>query len=83
MIYGAKMKAPAIDGVLSGSLPLWLSKFDRERPPQSLFSLLLQIESQLRSETRSDSLIQPRQRKFAKSKDLKQRGAQNLSRYVE
>jgi hypothetical protein len=45
----AAMKPPSSDGVLLGSLPVWLKRFDSERPaPQSLFSLLLQIESELR-----------------------------------
>ena len=73
------MKSPPIDGVLSEFVPLWLAKFDKEKPPQSFFSLLLKIESQLRAEARGDSLNQ----KLAKSKDFNRRGAQSLSRYVE
>jgi hypothetical protein len=68
------------DGVLFGSLPVWLQKFDGEIPAQSLFSLLLQIEGQVRAETKGDSPIQARQRKFAKSKYFNRRVAQSLSR---
>jgi hypothetical protein len=53
----------------------------REQPYQSLFSLLLEIESKLRAETRSDSLLQARQRKLAKSKKLPRPA--HLSRYIE
>jgi len=41
----------------------------------------LEIESKLRAETRSDSLLQARQRKLAKSKN--HRPPEHLSRYIE
>jgi hypothetical protein len=52
----------------------------REQPYQSLFSLLLEIESKLRAETRNDSL-QARKRKLAKSEN--HRHPAHLSRYIE
>jgi hypothetical protein len=77
------MKHPPSGGVLLGSFPVWLDRLNSERPPQSLFSVLLQIESELRTETRGDSLIQPRQGKLAKFKNYKRQRVENLSRYIE
>jgi hypothetical protein len=62
-------------------LPDWELDLSREQPDQSLFSLLLEIESKLRAETRSDSLLQARQRKLAKSKNYQR--SEKLSRYIE
>jgi hypothetical protein len=47
---------------------------------QSLFSLLLEIESRLRTEGRDDEV---EQRKRSKEKDLQRSRANNLSRYCE
>jgi len=47
---------------------------------QSLFSLLLEIESRLRREGRNDQ-IEPRKR--SKEKDRRRSGLNNLSRYCE
>jgi hypothetical protein len=63
------------------TLPLWELDLSREQPDQSLFSLLLEIERKLRAQTRSDSLLQVRQRKLAKSKTYQR--PENLSRYIE
>ena len=63
---------------LSGSVYVRAGNLGNEQPPQSLFSLLLDIETRLRAEERHDSLIQaglPKTRKIQKSK--------NLSRYIE
>ena len=47
---------------------------------QSLFSLLLEIESRLRTEGRDDEI---EQRKRSKEKDRQRSRANNLSRYCE
>ena len=47
---------------------------------QSLFSLLLEIESRLRTEGRNDQI---EQRKRSKEKDRQRSGLNNLSRYCE
>jgi hypothetical protein len=47
---------------------------------QSLFSLLLEIESRLRREGRNDQI---EQRKRSKGKDRQRRSVKNLSRYCE
>jgi hypothetical protein len=47
---------------------------------QSLFSLLLEIESRLRAEGRNDEI---EQRKRSKEKDRQRPRASNLSRYCE
>jgi hypothetical protein len=57
-------------GELSGTL----------KRDQSLFSLLLEIESRLRTEGRDDEI---EQRKRSKEKDRRRSRANNLSRYCE
>jgi hypothetical protein len=47
---------------------------------QSLFSLLLEIESRLRAEGRNDQI---EQRNRSKEKDRRRSGLNNLSRYCE
>ena len=47
---------------------------------QSLFSLLLEIESRLRKEGRNDQI---ERRKRSKEKDLRRFSVNNLSRYCE
>ena len=47
---------------------------------QSLFSLLLEIESRLRAEGRNDQI---EQRKRSKEKDRRRLSVNNLSRYCE
>jgi hypothetical protein len=47
---------------------------------QSLFSLLLEIESRLRTEGRNDQI---EQRNRSKEKDRQRSGLNNLSRYCE
>jgi hypothetical protein len=47
---------------------------------QSLFSLLLEIESRLRTEGRNDQI---EQRRRPKEKDRQRSGLNNLSRYCE
>jgi hypothetical protein len=51
-----------------------------QKRDQSLFSLLLEIESRLRTEGRDDEI---QQRKRAKEKDRQHSRANNLSRYCE
>jgi len=63
------------------TLPAWELALSREQPDQSLFSLLLEIESKLRAEARSDCLLQARQRELAKSKNYQR--SENLSRHIE
>ena len=63
------------------TLPGWQLELTRKQPDQSLFSLLLEIESKLRAEARGDSLVQAGERKLAKSKSCQR--SENLSRYIE
>jgi hypothetical protein len=59
----------------------WCWKLDGTRKrDQSLFSLLLEIESRLRTEARSDQL---EQLKRSKEKDRQHSKVNNLSRYCE
>jgi hypothetical protein len=51
-----------------------------QKRDQSLFSLLLEIESRLRKEGRDDEI---EQRKRSKEKDRQRSRANNLSRYCE
>jgi hypothetical protein len=53
---------------------------DTRKRDQSLFSLLLEIESRLRREGRNDQI---EQRKRSKEKDRQRSGGNNLSRYCE
>jgi hypothetical protein len=72
------MKPSASSEVPSGSVYVRVGNVGNEKPHQSLFSLLLDIETRLRSEARRDSLLQaglPRPGESKKSK--------NLSRYIE
>jgi len=57
------------------------SRNDEQKPQQSLFSLLLDIENRLRAETRDDSLLQAKQLKLAQGKNYKRPA--HLSRYIE
>jgi len=52
----------------------------RWKKDQSLFSLLLEIESRLRTEGRNDQI---EQRKRSKEKDRRHSSVNNLSRYCE
>ena len=59
----------------------WSGKLDGTRKSdQSLFSLLLEIESRLRTETRNDQINQLKQ---SKEKDRQRSRVNNLSRYRE
>jgi len=53
---------------------------DAQKRDQSLFSLLLEIESRLRREGRNDQI---EQRKRSKEKDRQRSIGNNLSRYCE
>jgi hypothetical protein len=55
---------------LSGSLPVWPQNLGSEQPHQSLFSLLLEIETRLRAEARRDSILQATQRSRSNAKKL-------------
>ena len=72
------MKSPASK---ENTLPAWELDLSRKQPDQSLFSLLLEIETKLRAETRKDSLLQARQRELVKSKNYQR--TEKLSRYIE
>ena len=76
----SRMKFPRSNDDVSDSgdsLPTLLRSLGNGRPPQSLFSLLLEIENRLRAEARDG------QRILAKGKNYRRPGAENLSRYVE
>ena len=62
----------------SGSVHVRVGNLGDEQPHQSLFSLLLDIESRLRAEARRDSLLKAGLQKPGKCKKRK-----NLSRYIE
>jgi hypothetical protein len=75
-------KCPIPEKTLStNEVVCWSGKFDGTRKSdQSLFSLLLEIESRLRTEPRSDQL---EQLKRSKEKDRQHSRVNNLSRYRE
>jgi hypothetical protein len=52
------MKSPLAVEAFSGDLPLHPQNSDSQRPDQSFFRLLLEIEAKLRAEARRDSLLQ-------------------------
>jgi hypothetical protein len=62
------MKPPPITEASSESPPFLPGSLDTKPLNQSLFSLLLEIESQLRAEARQDSLLRARQLAAAKRK---------------
>jgi hypothetical protein len=69
------MKNPRSVDVLPGSLPVWLTL----RTNQSIFSLLLEIESRLRAENRATS-VQCAQPRLGQGRN---RRTEHLSRYIE
>jgi len=69
-------KAPSTSEIVCGS---WRLSGTPKRD-QSLFSLLLEIESRLRTEGRNDQI---EQRKRSKEKDRQRSRVNNLSRYCE
>jgi hypothetical protein len=75
-------KCPIPEKTLTTSeVVCWSGKLDGARKSdQSLFSLLLEIESRLRTEARSDQL---EQLKRSKEKDRQHSRVNNLSRYRE
>jgi hypothetical protein len=75
-------KCPIPEKTLTTSeVVCWSGKLDgRRKSDQSLFSLLLEIESRLRTEARSDQLGQL---KRSKEKDRQHSRVNNLSRYRE
>jgi hypothetical protein len=77
------MKSARNNDVFSGFLSVWARDIGSERSDQSFFSLLLEIESRLRAEARSDSLLQPGPRKSPKGKNQKRPVVERLSRYIE
>ena len=77
------MKSPPTADALFTSLPVWQRNLGTEQSDQSLFSLLLEIETRLRAEARRDSLLQTHRRKPAKRKNSKRLRVENLSRYIE
>ena len=77
------MKPPSIDDVLCGTLPASLGNYGSDSPHPSLFSLLLEIESRLRAETRRDSRLQARKRKPGQGQNYRRPRVENLSRYIE
>jgi len=77
------MKSPSIYDGLGGPLPACLGNLGSDSSHPSLFSLLLEIESRLRAETRRDSLLQARQRKPGQGQNYRRPRVENLSRYIE
>ncbi|MBV8375423.1 MAG: hypothetical protein JO279_00310 [Verrucomicrobia bacterium] len=66
---------PANDGAC------WYSGTDKEK--KSLFSLLLQIESRLRAETRNEKIDQLFKRSKERDRQYQYSRVKNLSRYCE
>ena len=65
----------------TNDLVCWFGKLDGTRKrDRSLFSLLLEIESRLRTESRNDQIEQI---KRSKEKDRQRSRINNLSRYCE
>ena len=76
------MKHPPTD-FLSQSLPVWLEELSGERPYQSLFSSLLEIENRLRAETGTGFPDKAEPRKLGKGQNDGRPPSEKLSRYVE
>jgi hypothetical protein len=77
------MKATRWDDVLSGSERVSRRKSALRGSDESLFSLLLKIESRLRAGTKEESQLGPGRRKSSKLKGLRRSTPSNLSRYIE
>jgi len=78
----SRMKPPPNIDVLADSNPVWPPRESSKELKQSLFSLLLEIESRLRAETRSS--VRRAGKKHAFKDPFYQRPSEpNLSRYVE
>jgi hypothetical protein len=65
------MKSPPTADALLASLPVWQRNLASVQSDQSLFSLLLEIETRLRAEARRDPLRQTRRRRSATRKSSK------------
>ena len=77
------MKSPLIVDAPSGFLSVWPRNLGGEQSHQSLFSLLLEIETQLRAQARRDSRLLASHRKHDKRKSFRRPKVENLSRYIE
>jgi hypothetical protein len=76
------MKSHPRNDVHSGSLPDWPQNPSVEQSSQSLFSLLLEIESQLRAEARRDSRLTAGKRNSTRE-EVPRQAVKFPSRYVE
>ena len=75
------MKAKPMKTLLASDVVCWSGKLEGTRKrDQSLFSLLLEVESRLRTEARNDPI---EQRKRSQEKDPQRSRVNNLSRYRE
>jgi hypothetical protein len=77
------MKATRPDDVLFGSERIRRQKSAPEASEGSLFSLLLEMESRLRSGSNEDSRHGPRRSRSSQKEEPKQLPRRNLSRYIE
>ena len=77
------MKATRRDEVLFGSERVRRRKSAPEASEESLFSLLLEIESRSRSGSNEDSKQGPRRSRSSQKEEQKQLPRRNLSRYIE
>jgi hypothetical protein len=76
--HASRMKTPRSPDVPPGSLPDWRNLSAN----QSIFSLLLEIESQLRAANRAASLQGPAHR-LGQGRNRQQPRTERLSRYIE
>jgi hypothetical protein len=76
--HPSRMKTPRSPDVPPGSLPVWRNLSAN----QSIFSLLLEIESQLRAANRAASLQSVAQR-LGQGRNRQQPRTERLSRYIE
>ncbi len=78
------MKSPPSDRALLESLSVWLRDLTNAQPGQSLFSLLLEVERRIRTETRRNSrLLQAEPREAVNGESHERQEIKNLSRYIE
>ncbi len=77
------MKATRWDETLFGSERASLQDPSRKGSGESLFSLLLKMESRLKKSHQDGSPFELGWREFAKMKDLKRSTPRYLSRYIE
>jgi hypothetical protein len=76
--HASRMKTPRSPDILPGSLPVWRNLSAN----QSIFSLLLEIESHLRAVNRATSL-QGAAHRLGQARNRQQPRTERLSRYIE